>query len=58
MTLGAALCMTALVLGFADDPNVGDVENPTRRNRKVVDGNGPRTPTVVYTAVGDQHTSA
>ena len=53
MTLGAALCMTALVLGFADDPNVGTWKINEAKS-KVAAGMAKNT-TVVYTAVGDSY---
>ena len=53
MTLGAALCMTALVLGFADDPNVGSWKINEAKS-KVAAGLAKNT-TVVYTAVGDSY---
>ena len=53
MTLGAALCMTALVLGFADDPNVGSWKINEAKS-KVTAGMAKNT-TVVYTAVGDSY---
>jgi len=53
MTPGAALCMTALVLGFADDPNVGTWKINEAKS-KVVAGMAKNT-TVVYTAVGDSY---
>ena len=53
MTLGAALCMTALVLGFADDPNVGTWKINEAKS-KVVAGMAKNT-TVVYTASGDSY---
>jgi len=53
MALAAALWMTTMVLGFADDPNVGSWKlNEAKSN--VVAGMAKNT-TVVYTAVGDSY---
>jgi hypothetical protein len=51
MLVAAALCMNALVLGFADDPNVGSWKLNAAKS-KLVAGMAQNT-SVVYTAAGD-----
>ena len=53
MAVAASLCMTALVLGFADDPNVGSWKINEAKS-KVGAGMAKNT-SVVYTAVGDSY---
>ena len=53
MALAAALCMNAVVLGVADDPNVGSWKLNEAKS-KIVAG-AAKNVTVVYTAVGDSY---
>src|SRR5215217_4217314 len=53
MALAAALWMTTMVLGFADDPNVGSWKINEAKS-KMTAGMAKNT-TVVYTAVGDSY---
>jgi hypothetical protein len=53
MALAAALCMTAVVPGFADDPNVGSWKLNEAKSQMVA--GAARNTTVVYTAVGDSY---
>lgn len=53
MILAAALCMNALALGFADDPNVGSWKINEAKS-KLVTGVARNT-NVVYTTAGDSY---
>jgi hypothetical protein len=53
MTLAAALCINAVLLGVSDDPNLGSWKLNEAKS-KIAAGAAKNT-TVVYTAVGDSY---
>jgi hypothetical protein len=53
VALSAALCITALVLGASDDPNVGSWR--LNEAKSTISAGVPKNTSVVYTALGESY---